>query len=75
MDKRFEGKVAVISGGAGGIGRATAVRLATEGARVAVVDVSKSGLAVDSIGGTHSPVRTRAELDAAAARVRETAAR
>ena len=37
--------------------------------------LSKSGLAVDSIGGTHSPVRTRAELDAAAARVRETAAR
>ena len=37
--------------------------------------LSKSGLAVDSIGGTHSAVRTRAELDAAAARVRETAAR
>lgn len=37
--------------------------------------IGKSGLRVDSIGGTHSAVRTRAELDAAAARVRETAAR
>jgi hypothetical protein len=37
--------------------------------------LGKSGLAVDSLGGTHSAVRTRAELDASAARVRETAAR
>ena len=45
MDRRFEGKVALITGGAGGIGRATAVRLAAEGARIAAVDVSKPGLA------------------------------
>ena len=45
MDRRFEGKVVVITGGGGGIGRATAVRLAGEGARIAVVDVSKPGLA------------------------------
>jgi glyoxylase-like metal-dependent hydrolase (beta-lactamase superfamily II) len=35
--------------------------------------LSKSGLAVDSVGGTHSAVRTRAELDGAAARVKQTA--
>lgn len=35
--------------------------------------LAQSGLAVDSVGGTHSAVRTRAEMDAAAARVRETA--
>jgi NAD(P)-dependent dehydrogenase (short-subunit alcohol dehydrogenase family) len=45
MDRRFEGKVAVITGGGGGLGRATAVRLAGEGARIAAVDVSKPGLA------------------------------
>jgi glyoxylase-like metal-dependent hydrolase (beta-lactamase superfamily II) len=36
--------------------------------------LSGSGLAVDSVAGTHSPVRTRAELDGAAARVKQTAA-
>lgn len=35
--------------------------------------LAQSGLAVDSVGGTHSPVRTRSELDAAATRVRQTA--
>ena len=34
----FTGKVALITGGGGGIGRATAVGFATRGARVMVVD-------------------------------------
>ena len=34
--KRFEGKVAVVTGGARDLGRAVAVRLAAEGARVVV---------------------------------------
>jgi 2-hydroxycyclohexanecarboxyl-CoA dehydrogenase len=37
---RFEGKVALVTGGAGGIGSATASRLAAEGARVAVCDLA-----------------------------------
>ena len=45
MSQRFEGKVIVITGAAGGIGRATAVRLAAEGARLALVDLSAAGLA------------------------------
>jgi NAD(P)-dependent dehydrogenase (short-subunit alcohol dehydrogenase family) len=36
---RFDGAVAVVSGGAHGIGRACAARLAAEGARVAVLDL------------------------------------
>ena len=37
---RFEGKVALVTGGAGGIGSATASRLAAEGAKVAVCDLN-----------------------------------
>lgn len=38
---RLEGKSTIITGGAGGIGRATSLLLASEGARVAVVDMQK----------------------------------
>lgn len=48
---RFSDKTILITGGGSGLGRATAVRLATEGANLALVDVSESGLAatVDAI--------------------------
>ncbi|HEX2484453.1 MAG TPA: SDR family NAD(P)-dependent oxidoreductase [Myxococcota bacterium] len=42
--RRFEGKAALVTGAAAGIGQATAVRLASEGASVACVDVSAEGL-------------------------------
>jgi 2-hydroxycyclohexanecarboxyl-CoA dehydrogenase len=40
---RLEGRVALVTGGASGIGAATCRRLAAEGARVAVTDLNASG--------------------------------
>jgi 2-hydroxycyclohexanecarboxyl-CoA dehydrogenase len=40
---RFEGKKALVTGGAGGIGKATCERLAAEGAEVWVADINAAG--------------------------------
>ena len=56
MGPRFDGKVALITGAGGGIGRAAAERFASEGARVVLVDVAQQALeesvaAVEAAGG------------------------
>ena len=45
MDQRFDGQVAVVTGGAGGIGRAAAQRFAADGAKVVLVDLAGTELA------------------------------
>jgi NAD(P)-dependent dehydrogenase (short-subunit alcohol dehydrogenase family) len=51
--ERFKDRVALVTGGAGGIGAATCRRLASEGARVVVVDVSAdaAGALADELDG------------------------
>ena len=41
MSQRLSGKVILISGGAGGAGRAASLRFAAEGARVGIVDIQR----------------------------------
>ncbi len=47
--RRFEGKVALITGAASGIGRAVALRLLAEGASVFGIDIDRTGL--DELAG------------------------
>lgn len=59
MAKRHEGKTAVVSGAASGIGQAAAVRLAEEGASIVIVDRAKAEKTlqmVASVGGKATAV-------------------
>jgi 3-oxoacyl-[acyl-carrier protein] reductase len=57
MDMGLSGKTALVTGAAGGIGRACARALAGEGARVVCSDVDRDGAeqAADEIGGEAAP--------------------
>jgi 3-oxoacyl-[acyl-carrier protein] reductase len=66
---RLDGEVAVVTGGTGAIGRATAVRLAALGARVAVVhrrhDDEAQALVASLAGGGHLALRASVTESAA----------
>ena len=68
---RLEGRVAVVTGGGSGIGKAICLRLAENGAKVAVLDVNEDAAAqaADAAGGAavHADVSDSASVDAALA--------
>lgn len=81
MTAQFEGKTALITGGASGIGKAVALQLAAEGAQVVVHDLrrdeaekvvaeitSAGGSAIAVAGDVSDPEQVKAAVDEAVAR-------
>jgi NAD(P)-dependent dehydrogenase (short-subunit alcohol dehydrogenase family) len=59
---RLEGKIAIVTGAASGIGRATAIKFARDGAKVVAADINEDGLAatvasIREAGGEATAIR------------------
>ena len=57
---KFEGKVALVTGAASGVGRATSRQMVAQGAKVFGIDINKEGLdlVVDAVSYTHLTLPT-----------------
>jgi 3-oxoacyl-[acyl-carrier protein] reductase len=79
MDSRLQGRIAVVTGAAAGLGKAAAVRLAKEGASIEILDLQDGGATVEEIralGGTaHSTICDCANESQIASAVEAIAAR
>jgi NAD(P)-dependent dehydrogenase (short-subunit alcohol dehydrogenase family) len=76
-EQEFAGKVALVTGGGSGLGRATAIAFAKAGAKVAVDDINDAGghetiRMIEQAGGTaiyiHADMRDEAAIEAMVAR-------
>ena len=65
----FDGRTALVTGGASGIGAAAVALLSERGARVAAFDLDPSRLAVDGVLGIAGDVTDSAQVDAAVEQV------
>jgi len=64
MQDRFQGRTAIVTGGASGIGLDVATRLVAEGARVCLWDVSEEGLAAAKAASGAADIQTLDIADA-----------